>query len=80
MADPRRAASTNISPPAKLDDLRAFARDAYAKGRVADAVEAQSAVLIMARSAGSQTADDFLFAGLIHHALRHIADAVAVFA
>lgn len=78
MADPGRATPTTISSPAKLDDLRAFARDAYAKGRLADAIEAQSAVLIMARAAGSHTADDFLFAGLIHHALRHIADAVGV--
>ncbi len=78
MADPRRDGSSATSPPAKLDDLRAVARDAYAKGRLADAAEAQSAVLAMARATGTQVADDFLFAGLIHHADHRIADSVEV--
>jgi tetratricopeptide (TPR) repeat protein len=78
MADPGPNATAAIAPPATLDDLRDIARDTYAKGRLADAAEAQSAVLAMVRTTGTPTADDFLFAGLIHHAARRIADSVEV--
>jgi tetratricopeptide (TPR) repeat protein len=78
ITDPVRNASTAISPPAKLDDLRQFGREAYAKGRLAEAAEAQSAVLTMARASGGVAADDFLFMGLIHHAGRRIAEGVEV--
>jgi tetratricopeptide (TPR) repeat protein len=78
MADPRQEAASAISPPLKLDDLRAVARDAYATGRLADAAAAQSGVLAMTRTVGAQTADDFLFAGLIHHADRRVADGIEV--
>jgi tetratricopeptide (TPR) repeat protein len=78
MADPGPNATAAIAPPATLDDLRDIARDAYAKGRLVDAAEAQSAVLAMVRTTGTPTADDFLFAGLIHHAARRIADSVEV--
>jgi hypothetical protein len=78
MADAGRIASVVNSPPATLDDLRAVARDAYAKGRMAEATEAQSAVLTMAGTAGTPAADDFLFMGLLHHAGRRIAEGVEV--
>ena len=73
MADPR-----DVAPPVGLGDLRAVARDAYAQGRLADAAAAQSAVLAMGRTTGGPEADDFLFAGLIHHANRRIADGIEV--
>ncbi|MEA2741441.1 MAG: hypothetical protein QOH05_4748 [Acetobacteraceae bacterium] len=61
--------------PADLDELRALARDRYAKGQLTAAAEAQSAVL--ATATGTHTQEDYLFAGLIHHLLRRDADAVA---
>ncbi len=64
--------------PADLDALRRCANDAYLKGHVAEAAEAQSAVLIMARTVGAPQADDFLFAGLIHHATHCLTDGIAV--
>ncbi|HEY4173756.1 MAG TPA: hypothetical protein VGM42_12075 [Rhodopila sp.] len=78
MANPRQGAPPAIVTPASLADLRAVARDAYAQGRLADATAAQSTVLAMARTAGTPEADDFLFAGLIHHADRRIADAIEI--
>jgi tetratricopeptide (TPR) repeat protein len=62
----------------ELDGLRAIAREAYAKGRIAEAAEAQTTVLAAAIASASHSADDFLFAGLIHHAARRLAEAVAV--
>lgn len=78
MATPRPDAAPAGPAPVKLDDLRALARDAYAQGRLADAAEAQSAVLAMARTTGIPTADDILFTGLIHHADRRVADSIEV--
>ncbi|HEY1413184.1 MAG TPA: hypothetical protein VGF36_13650, partial [Rhodopila sp.] len=78
MANPRQGASPVVATPVSLGDLRAVARDAYAQGRLADAAAAQSTVLAMARTTGTPAADDFLFAGLIHHADRRIADGIDV--
>jgi hypothetical protein len=78
MADPSRSTATSTSLPAALSDLRDFARDAYAKGRLAEAAQAQFAVLAAGAAAGAQPADDFLFAGLIHHAERRIVDGIQV--
>jgi hypothetical protein len=64
--------------PAGLDDLRRAARDAYAKGQQAEASDAQTAVLAMARATSAQQADDFLFAGLTYHAALRIAEGVQV--
>jgi hypothetical protein len=64
--------------PTDLDALRRFANDAYLKGLVTEAADAQAAVLTLARTAGTPRADDFLFAGLIYHATRRLADGVAV--
>jgi tetratricopeptide (TPR) repeat protein len=64
--------------PADLNALRNLAHDAYAKGLLAEATDTQSAVLTMALTAGTPTVDDFLFAGLIHHAARRLADGAKV--
>ena len=66
------------SRPSDLDALRRFAYDAYARGNLAQAAETQSAVLTMARADGVPDADDFLFAGLIHHAASRLTDGIAV--
>ncbi|MDR3532684.1 MAG: hypothetical protein P4L90_19290 [Rhodopila sp.] len=71
-------ASGQRQAPGGLETLRLAARDAYAKGRLADATEAQSAVLAMAKAAGVQQADDFLFAGLVHYAARRFADGIGI--
>lgn len=55
-----------------LDDLRAFAREAFGQCRLTDAAEAASAILAMGG------ADDFLFAGLIHDTAGRIADGLRV--
>ena len=65
-------------PATGLAALRIDARAAYAMGRLAEAAGAQSAVLALAKAAGVQTGDDFLFAGLIHHAAGRLADALSV--
>ncbi len=65
-------------PVVPIDGLRARARDAYAKGHIAEAADAQSAVLAVAKATGCSTADDVLFAGLIHHAARRVGDAIAL--
>ena len=65
-------------PPAGLAELRNDARDAYAKGQIAAAAGNQTAVLALAKASGAQTDDDFLFAGLIHHAAGHLAAAASV--
>ncbi|MDB5399730.1 MAG: hypothetical protein JWQ55_1748 [Rhodopila sp.] len=78
IADPGRCASAAVSPSADLDHLRNVARDAYATGRAAEAAEAQAAVLARAKAAGTPAADDFLFAGLIHHAAGRGADAIEI--
>ncbi|HEX4366135.1 MAG TPA: hypothetical protein VH023_04865, partial [Rhodopila sp.] len=75
MAD-RPGVSPAVATPDGFGDLRAVARDAYAQGRLTDAATAQSTVLAMARTAGTQKADDFLFAGLILHADRRIAEGI----
>ncbi|HET6308193.1 MAG TPA: tetratricopeptide repeat protein, partial [Rhodopila sp.] len=65
-----------VAPPrTEPDTLRALARSAYAEGRLADAAEAQSAVLALSPS---PSADDILFAGLVHHAARAIPDGIRV--
>jgi hypothetical protein len=63
---------------AGLDDLRRFARDAYAKGCLAEAAEAQDGVIALASASGADQADDFLFAGLMHHAASRIADGIRI--
>ncbi len=65
-------------PASGLAALRIDAREAYATGRLAEAAGAQSAVLALAKAAGLQSGDDFLFAGLIHHAAGRVADALSV--
>jgi hypothetical protein len=65
-------------PEAKLEDLREAAQKAYAHGRLAEAEEAQSVVLAMARETGTTTPDDFLFAGLIYHASNRIPEALDI--
>ena len=70
--------AVSVALPTDLDALRDFAREAYLQGQIAEAAAAQSATLAIARTTGRLTADDFLFAGLIHHAGRRVADAVAV--
>jgi tetratricopeptide (TPR) repeat protein len=67
-----------IPLPVSLNDLRDFARHAYAKGQLVEAAEAQSAVLTMAGAGGAQIADDFLFAGLVHNAAGRIDDGIQV--
>jgi hypothetical protein len=64
--------------PARVDQLRDLARGAYAEGRLAEAADAQSAVLDMAKATGVPVAGDFLFAGLILHAARRTSDSIAV--
>jgi tetratricopeptide (TPR) repeat protein len=75
-ADRTKPAPAN--PPVDLDALRQFASEAYHKGRVAEAADAQSAVLTMAKASGAMQADDFLFAGLIYHAAHRLADGIVV--
>jgi hypothetical protein len=77
-ATPADTGGTVAPPPADLDTMRRAARDAYAKGRLAEAEHAQSAVLAVTRTGGGQTADDVLFAGLILHTARRGAEAVTV--
>jgi tetratricopeptide (TPR) repeat protein len=76
------AASTDpacgTAPQAELDALRHAARDAYEKGRLAEAEQAQSAVLAATQAYGLQTAADVLFAGLILHAARRGGEAVSL--
>lgn len=64
--------------PTNLDELRRFAYDAYTKGRLSDAAAAVTAILAAARVAGIPLADDFLFAGFVHHANSRIAEGIAV--
>ncbi len=51
-----------------LDALRRHARAQYAAGALADALEVQQQVLDAARATGADTADDYLFLGLMLHA------------
>lgn len=71
-----RAAHHSHSPG--LDELRQAARDAYGQGRLADAIDAQSAVLTIARASGATRPDDFLFAGLLMDATNRIPDGLAI--
>jgi hypothetical protein len=64
--------------PTELDALRRIAHDAYATGRLTDAVDAQSTVLAMARATSVPEPGDFLFAGLVHHAARQFSEGIAV--
>jgi hypothetical protein len=62
--------------PIGLEDLRRVAREAYARGQLTDAAEAQTAAMTLARTARQEQPDDYLFAGLICHASRRIADGI----
>lgn len=59
-------AAASAGPVSDLDTMRQRARQAYRQGRVLEAAGTQAAVLALARAAGGPTADDFLFAGLLH--------------
>lgn len=61
-----------------LGRLRQVARDAYAEGRTADASDAQAAVFAVAATDGWEQVDDFLFAGLAHHAGGRAQDGIAI--
>jgi hypothetical protein len=74
--DPRRQGPAAGTVPNGLADLRRVARDAYAKGRLAEAAE--TAVMVLAMAAGTEQVEDFLFAGLVHHAARCITDGIGV--
>ncbi len=63
-----------VQPVSALAKLRQTARDAYQQGRLAQADDAQSAVLATAQA---PSADDFLFAGLIRHRAGRPADSIA---
>ena len=76
--DWNRETPVTTALPTDLDALRRFANDAYRTGRLAEAAEAQSAALTMARAKDVPEADDFLFAGLIHHAARRFDSGIAV--
>lgn len=75
------AAPTDAIPaalPAGLEQLRAFAMDAYTKGRLDEATLAQTEVL--AKAADALDPDDILFAGLLHHAAGRLDTAASLLA
>jgi tetratricopeptide (TPR) repeat protein len=55
-----------------LDDLRALARDTYARGGLARALEIQQRVLDGALAAGDTQTGDFMFLGLLYHGARDL--------
>ncbi|HQT76309.1 MAG: hypothetical protein B7Z80_26775 [Rhodospirillales bacterium 20-64-7] len=63
---------------AELDQLRERVRVIYDQGRLAEAVEAQTTVLARAKAAGTCRPEDFLFAGLMMHAVWRDADGIAI--
>lgn len=78
----RQTGSVPELPPAApasrtLDDLRRIARDTYARGASLEAVNVQQHVLNAAKAAGTPIVDDFLFLGLLHYSIRHLADGIA---
>lgn len=64
--------------PADNGTARELARTAYAQGRFAAAEEIQTALLARLRISAELAADDFLFAGLIHHSAGHIDASLAM--
>jgi hypothetical protein len=65
-------------PAVDLENLRDIAHNAYFGGRLAEAADAQSTVLVRAQATGTSDPSDFLFAGLIHHAAGNLTDSVRV--
>lgn len=77
---PSLMAHRRATGPLPADDaaLRQLARKAYTEGRLSDAQEAQNLLLARLRGTGELAADDFLFAGLIHHSIGQIDAGLAV--
>jgi len=72
-------AQPGTSPaPASVDELRQAARDRYARGDLAEAVEIQQRLMTVAAADGTTTADDFLFLGLMFYSAQRLGDGVAM--
>jgi hypothetical protein len=78
IVNPQTQNSTAGITPAGLDDLRRVAREAYAKGQLAEAADIQTAVIAAAGLTNAEQVEDFLFAGLILHGAHRITDGIRV--
>lgn len=76
--DPLIANVPTGTGPAMLDPMRDLAREAYARGRLGDAIQLQQQLVEAATAAGALRADDVLFHGLLLYASGQLAEGVAL--
>lgn len=66
-----------LPPSDALDDLRRIARETYAAGAHAEALDIQSNLLRAAIEAGTAAPDDFLFLGLLYYGVKRVNEGIA---